>query len=169
MLALGIPSFRLEKNVLNAEIDVLKKMGVKFKCGVEVGKDVTIAELRKQGYKGFYVAIGAQKSAKLNVPGEDLKGVWGGVDFLREVNLGNKVNVGKKSPSSAAATWPWTWCRTAGASGRRGRLYNLPPLRGRDARRSRGSGRGHGRGRAVLLSQCSPWRSPAPPTARSTA
>jgi NADPH-dependent glutamate synthase beta subunit-like oxidoreductase/Fe-S-cluster-containing hydrogenase component 2 len=95
MLALGIPSFRLEKNVLNAEIDVLKKMGVKFKCGVEVGKDVTIAELRKQGYMGFYIAIGAQKSARLNVPGEDLNGVWGGVDFLREVNLGNKINVGK--------------------------------------------------------------------------
>ena len=67
MLTLGIPSFRLERKVINAEIDVLKKMGVKFKCGVEVGKDITIDELRKQGYKGFFVAIGAQKSAKLGI------------------------------------------------------------------------------------------------------
>ena len=96
MLTLGIPSFRLERKVINAEIDVLKKMGVKFKCGVEVGKDITIDELRKQGYKGFFVAIGAQKSAKLGIPGEELKGVYGGVDFLRDVNLGNKVEIGKK-------------------------------------------------------------------------
>ena len=79
MLTLGIPSFRLERKVINAEIDVLKKMGVKFKCGVEVGKDITIDELRKQGYKGFFVAIGAQKSAKLGITGEELKGVYGGV------------------------------------------------------------------------------------------
>ena len=96
MLTLGIPSFRLERKVINAEIDVLKKMGVKFKCGVEVGKDITIDELRKQGYKGFFVAIGAQKSAKLGITGEELKGVYGGVDFLRNVNLGNKVEIGKK-------------------------------------------------------------------------
>ena len=96
MLTLGIPSFRLERKVINAEIDVLKKMGVKFKCGVEVGKDITIDELRKQGYKGFFVAIGAQNSAKLGIAGEDLKGVYGGVDFLRDVNLGNKVEIGKK-------------------------------------------------------------------------
>ena len=96
MLTLGIPSFRLERKVINAEIDVLKKMGVKFKCGVEVGKDITFDELRKQGYKGFFVAIGAQKSAKLGITGEELKGVYGGVDFLRDVNLGNKVEIGKK-------------------------------------------------------------------------
>ncbi len=96
MLTLGIPSFRLEKNVVEAEIDVLRKMGVNFKMGVEIGKDVTIAQLREDGYKGFYVAIGAQKSAKLGVPGEDLDGVLGGIDFLREVNLGNKVKLGKK-------------------------------------------------------------------------
>ena len=96
MLTLGIPSFRLDKKVVKAEIDVLKKMGVKFKCGVEVGKDITIEKLREQGYKGFYVAIGAQKAAPLGVPGEDLKGVIGGIDFLREVNLGNEVKLGKK-------------------------------------------------------------------------
>ena len=96
MLTHGIPSFRLDRKVIGAEIDVLKKMGVKFKMGVEVGKDITIAELRKQGYKGFFLGIGAQKSAKLGIPGEDLNGVYGGVDFLREVNLGNEVKLGKK-------------------------------------------------------------------------
>ena len=96
MLTLGIPSFRLDKKVVKAEIDVLKKMGVKFKMGVEVGKDITIEQLREQGFKGFYVAIGAQKAAPLGVPGEDLKGVIGGIDFLREINLGNEVKLGKK-------------------------------------------------------------------------
>ena len=96
MLRYGIPNFRLEKNVLDAEIDVLKELGVIFKCGVEVGKDVTIAELRKQGYDAFYLGIGAQKSAELGIPGEDLNGVMGGVDFLREVNAGRLPDVGKK-------------------------------------------------------------------------
>jgi NADPH-dependent glutamate synthase beta subunit-like oxidoreductase len=90
MLTLGIPSFRLEKDVVNAEIEVLKEMGVHFQCGVEIGKDITIDQLREQGYKGFYLAIGAQKSAPIGIPGEELSGVYGGVDFLRKVNLGKK-------------------------------------------------------------------------------
>ena len=96
MLTLGIPSFRLEKDVINAEIDILKEMGVEFKTGVEVGKDVTLDALREEGYKAFYLAIGAQAGAKLGIPGEDLKGVISGIDFLRDVNLGKKTAVGKK-------------------------------------------------------------------------
>ena len=96
MLVLGIPSFRLERDVLNAEIDILRELGVEFRCGVEVGKDVTLDELREQGYRGFYLAIGAQKGAKLNIPGEELPGVLSGVDFLREVNLGKTPELGKK-------------------------------------------------------------------------
>lgn len=88
MMTLGIPSFRLEKDVVNAEIDILKEMGVKFKTGVEVGKDVTIPQLREEGYKGFFVGIGAQKSRKLNLPDEENAEIVGGVDFLRDVNLG---------------------------------------------------------------------------------
>ncbi len=95
MLTLGIPSFRLEKDVLNAEIDILREMGVEFRCGVEVGKDITIAQLREQGYKGFYLAIGAQKSRPLGISGEELQGVTGGIEFLREVNLGHAPAVGK--------------------------------------------------------------------------
>ena len=96
MLRYGIPSFRLEKPVLDAEIDVLKELGVIFRCGVEVGKDVTIQQLREQGFKAIYLAVGAQKSASLGIPGEELKGVWGGIDFLREVNGGARPAIGKK-------------------------------------------------------------------------
>lgn len=113
MLTLGIPSFRLEKDVLNAEIDILKEMGVEFRCGVEVGKDVTIQQLRGEGYKGFYLAIGAQKSAKLHVPGEELEGVLGGVDFLREVNLGNKPDIGRRCAVIGGGNVAMDVCRSA--------------------------------------------------------
>ena len=113
MLTLGIPSFRLEKDVLEAEIDVLRQLGVEFKCGVEVGKDVTLDELRAQGYKGFYLAIGAQKSAPIGVPGEELEGVFGGVDFLREVNLGNKPVIGEKCAVIGGGNVAMDVCRTA--------------------------------------------------------
>ena len=96
MLRYGIPSFRLEKDVLDAEIAVLKELGVEFRFGVNVGSDVTLDELRAEGFKGFYLAIGAQKSARLGIPGEELAGVYGGIDFLREVNLGSLKEIGKK-------------------------------------------------------------------------
>jgi NADPH-dependent glutamate synthase beta subunit-like oxidoreductase len=86
MLVQGIPSYRLEKSVIEAEIEVLKEMGVEFKCGVEVGRDVTIQQLREQDYKAFYVAIGAQGGRLAGVPGEDADGVMTGVDFLKKCN-----------------------------------------------------------------------------------
>jgi len=91
MMTLGIPNYRLEKDVVNAEIDILKELGVEFKTGIEVGKDVSLDELRNQDYKAFYLAIGAQKGRKLGIEGEDHRDVMSGVDFLREVNL-NKAN-----------------------------------------------------------------------------
>ena len=90
MLMHGIPEFRLEKDVIEAEINVLRALGVEFHCGVEVGRDVTIPELREQGYKGFYVAIGLQSGGKLGVPGEDTEGVKAGIELMREVNLEGK-------------------------------------------------------------------------------
>ena len=113
MLTLGIPGFRLEKDVLNAEIDILREMGVEFRCGVEVGKDITIEQLRAQGYKGFYVAIGAQKSARLGVAGEELTGVYGGVDFLRAVNLGEQPAVGKRCAVIGGGNVAMDVCRSA--------------------------------------------------------
>ena len=113
MLTLGIPNFRLEKDVLNAEIDILREMGVEFRCGVEVGKDITIGQLRAQGYKGFYVAIGAQKSARLGVAGEELTGVYGGVDFLRAVNLGEQPAIGKRCAVIGGGNVAMDVCRSA--------------------------------------------------------
>ena len=84
MLVYGIPSYKLEKDVVQAEIDIIEAMGVEIKTGVEVGKDITIAELREQGYKAFYIAIGCQGGRKAGVPGEDALGVVTAVDFLRE-------------------------------------------------------------------------------------
>ena len=85
MMVYGIPSFKLEKDVVDAEIDVIRELGVEIRCGVEVGKDVTLDELRAQGYKAFYVAIGCQGGRKANIPGEDADGVMTAVDFLRTV------------------------------------------------------------------------------------
>ena len=84
MLRYGIPSYKLEKDLLAAEIDVIRELGVEIRCGVEIGKDITIEELREQGYKGFYVAIGCQCGRKPGITGENAKGTYAAVDFLRE-------------------------------------------------------------------------------------
>ncbi|MBQ7277658.1 MAG: FAD-dependent oxidoreductase [Clostridia bacterium] len=101
MLLNGIPSFRLEKSVLEKEIEIIEKMGATFRCGVEVGKDVTIEDLRKQGFKAFFLAIGLQGGRMAGVPGEEGEGVESGVDFLYRANVdhttrlpGNVVVVG---------------------------------------------------------------------------
>ena len=95
MLTLGIPSFRLEKDVIRAEIDILRDLGVQFKTGVAVGTDVTLDALRAEGFKAFYLAVGASRGAKLRCAGEELPGVMTGIDFLRAVNLGEAPEIGK--------------------------------------------------------------------------
>ena len=100
MLVYGIPSYKLEKDVVDAEIEVIRAMGVDIRCGVEVGRDVTLDQLRAEGYKAFYIAIGCQGGRKAGVPGEDAEGVFTAVDFLHRR---------QSAPwSSAAATWPST-------------------------------------------------------------
>ena len=94
MLTMGIPSFRLDRAVVNAEIDVLRELGVQFRTGVAVGKDVTLDQLRSEGFKAFYLGIGASKGAGLGCPGEELGGVYTGIDFLRRVNQGEKPELG---------------------------------------------------------------------------
>ncbi|MFA9377687.1 MAG: FAD-dependent oxidoreductase [Lachnotalea sp.] len=93
MLTLGIPSFRLSKEIVNAEIDILRELGVEFKTGIEVGKDITLNALRKLGYKAFYIAIGAQAGRNLGLEGEDAEGVMTGVELLRKVNLGEELKM----------------------------------------------------------------------------
>lgn len=101
MLRFGIPEFRLQKDVIQAEIEILKEIGVEFKTGVSVGEDVTIQQLREQGYKAFYVAIGAQAGRRIQLENGDAKGVLTGVDFLKAVatsktpmKLGKTVVIG---------------------------------------------------------------------------
>lgn len=93
MLTLGIPSFRLEKDVINEEIHILKELGVEFKTGMEVGKDISLNDLRNQGYEAFYLAVGAQEGRKLGIEGEETQGVITGVDFLRDVSLDKDVKL----------------------------------------------------------------------------
>lgn len=85
MVTYGIPSFVMEKDIIEAEVDVLRQMGVDIRLGVEVGKDVTLKQLREEGYKAFYIAIGCQGGRGINVPGEDAEGVMKGVDLLHTV------------------------------------------------------------------------------------
>lgn len=87
MLRYGIPSFRLEKDVIDAEIDVIREMGADIRCGVEIGKDLSIQDLRDQGFKAIFVAVGLQDGRKLDIPGEDGDGVETGVDFLRRLSF----------------------------------------------------------------------------------
>ncbi len=96
MLTLGIPSFRLDKDVVNAEIEILRELGVEFRTGVEVGKDVTLDALRADGYKAFYLGIGASRGTAVGCKGDELAGVFTGIDFLRDVNLGKAPELGKR-------------------------------------------------------------------------
>ena len=82
MMMYGIPSYKLQKDVVQAEIDIIRELGVEIKCGVEVGKDITLDQLRDQGYMGFYIAIGCQGGRKLNIEGADHKDCLSAVEFL---------------------------------------------------------------------------------------
>lgn len=97
MLVYGIPSYKLEKDVVEAEIDVIREMGVEIRTGVEVGKDITLDELRAQGYKAFYLAIGCQGGRKTGVPGEDAEGVMTAVEILRKVSEDESYKVEGKT------------------------------------------------------------------------
>jgi NADPH-dependent glutamate synthase beta subunit-like oxidoreductase/2,4-dienoyl-CoA reductase-like NADH-dependent reductase (Old Yellow Enzyme family) len=96
MLAVGIPEYRLPKKVLQAQIGRIKDLGVELKLNKPLGKNLTIDALRRQGYKAILLATGAHRSMKLDIPGEKLNGIYEGVFFLKDVNLGRKVRVGNK-------------------------------------------------------------------------
>jgi len=96
MLTAGVPSYRLPRGIVEAEIDLIREMGVTMKIGVEVGKSKTVAQLREDGFKAFFLSLGAQESLRLGVPGEDLDGVYRGLDYLRQLNLGKPVKLGER-------------------------------------------------------------------------
>ena len=96
MLALGIPEYRLPREIIDAEIQTIRDLGVEFKTGVEIGSDITIGQLRQSGVQAFFVAIGSQECKALGIEGEGYAGVVPGVDFLRRVNLGEKLSLGDR-------------------------------------------------------------------------
>jgi heterodisulfide reductase subunit A-like polyferredoxin len=96
MLSVGIPAYRLPREVIAAEIQSIRDLGVTLHTGVELGKDITVAQLREEGYKAVFLGIGSHECKVLGIPGEDLEGVYPGVDFLREINLGNEVVLGDR-------------------------------------------------------------------------
>lgn len=95
MLTYGIPSYKLAKNIIDAEIDIMREMGVEIKLGVEVGKDVTLDKLREQGYKAFYIAIGCQGGKLLGLDGENAPNVTTAVEFLKTANCGGRKVEGR--------------------------------------------------------------------------
>jgi NADPH-dependent glutamate synthase beta subunit-like oxidoreductase len=104
MMAVGIPGYRLPREVLGREIRAIQSLGVEIRTGVEVGKDITIEDLRKQGTEAFFLAVGAHECKRLGIEGEGLQGVYPGLDFLRDVNLGKEVRLhGRPSPSTATS------------------------------------------------------------------
>lgn len=112
MLRYGIPEYRLPKGVLDKEIKLIEDMGVTLKNNVNIGKDIPFEQIQKD-FDATLVAIGAWNSSKMRVPGEDLDGVWGGIDFLREVALGNKVDLGKNVAVCGGGNTAMDACRTA--------------------------------------------------------
>ena len=96
MLRVGIPDYRLPKDIIRKEISILEDFGIEIKLNTPLGENLTIEDLKNNGYEAIFIAVGAHISMKLEIPGEDLKGVYHGVEFLRRVNLGEKVEVGEK-------------------------------------------------------------------------
>ena len=96
MLTVGIPSYRLPRDIIDLEIQVIRDLGVQFRTGVEIGKDFTIGQLREEGYKAFFMGIGSHECKTLGIDGEDMEGVYPGVEFLREVNLGKQITLGDR-------------------------------------------------------------------------
>jgi len=95
MLRYGITSYRLPREVLDAEIQNILDLGVELKCNTKIGVDISFEDLKKK-YDAVYVAVGAQKGSKMNVEGESIRSVFTGVDFLRRINNGEKIDIGKK-------------------------------------------------------------------------
>ncbi len=96
MLSVGIPAYRLPRDIIEAEIQVVRDLGVQFKTGVEIGKDFTVGQLREQGFNAFFLGIGSQECKVLGIEGEDFEGVYPGLEFLKQVNLGNRVKLGDR-------------------------------------------------------------------------
>ena len=95
MLYTGIPAYRLPRDLIDAEIELIRSLGIKFRCGVKVGRDIDFEELRRD-FKAVIIAVGAKRARMLQLPGSDAQGIYGGVDFLRAVSLGERLPLGRR-------------------------------------------------------------------------
>ena len=95
MLALGVPEYRLPRDLIRAEVEVIQALGVEIRCNMAVGKNITFEQLRRD-HAAVVIAVGAKRSRGLKLPGIDGPGVLGGVDFLRDVSLGRPTSLGRK-------------------------------------------------------------------------
>jgi NADPH-dependent glutamate synthase beta subunit-like oxidoreductase len=95
MLYTGIPAYRLPRDLIDAEIELIRKLGVEFRCGVRVGRDVEFEQLRRE-FRAVIIAVGAKRARMLQMPGSDARGIFGGVDFLRAMSLGEKLPIGRR-------------------------------------------------------------------------
>ncbi len=96
MMAAGIPEYRLPKKMLQAEINTIKEMGVEIILNTAIGRDITVSDLKEQGFKAIFIAVGVHKERQLRIPGEDLDGVVSGVNFLKDVNLDTPADLSGK-------------------------------------------------------------------------
>ncbi|MBI9083533.1 MAG: FAD-dependent oxidoreductase [Desulfobacterales bacterium] len=96
MLSQGIPAYRLPRDVIEAEIDVIRSLGVTIRLGVDIGKDLTVGKLREEGYGVFFIGVGSQECKILGIENEEVQGVYPGIDFLRDVNAGEKPAIGDR-------------------------------------------------------------------------
>ena len=95
MLYTGIPAYRLPRDLIDAEIELIRQLGVEFRCGVKVGRDIEFEELRRD-YKAVIIAVGAKRARMLQLPGSDAQGIYGGIDFLRAMSLGERLPIGRR-------------------------------------------------------------------------
>ena len=112
MLRYGIPEYRLPKSVLDRDIDSVSELGVEFRNNVKIGKDISLEEIKNK-YDAVVVAVGAWRSSPMGVPGEELQGVYGGIDFLRSVAIGKPVNIGRRVAVVGGGNTAMDACRTA--------------------------------------------------------
>lgn len=96
MMRWGIPEYRLPREILDYDINRILSLPIELKTGVKLGKDFTLTNLKTQGYKAVFLGLGAPKSRYINIPGADLKGIYGALDFLRDVNSGKRPKLGNK-------------------------------------------------------------------------
>ncbi|HLJ73638.1 MAG TPA: FAD-dependent oxidoreductase, partial [Thermoanaerobaculia bacterium] len=137
MLRLGVPEYRLPRALIQLEINAILSLGVELLTGVRIGKDLTLADLKSQGYAAIYLGVGSMKSRDLTIPGMELDGVLRGVDYLLNINLGYRVEMGRKVIVIGGGNVALDVARTAARGGEQTNLQrNLSIVQAMDVARS---------------------------------